>query len=445
MTHSENLETSLRRVEGPAVAIVGSGPAGCYLAQHLLKLLPTARIAIFERLPVPYGLIRYGVAPDHQGTKSVTRQFDRLFELGQIQFAGNIDVGIDVSLEQLRDAFDVVALAAGVHADRQLHVVGEDLRGVYRAGKMLRMLNGHPDEPWADVSLGSRAVIIGNGNVALDVLRLLIKDVGDFEASDIDNDVFARLETDRLKEVEILGRSAAGAAKFDAANIRELSKVKGVRFLVVGLDDRELEGSATAAPKLAALKGLEAREDGEPIRATVTFRFGWSPLSIEGADQVQGILFNKSDDSDEVLKLSADSVITAVGFAKPPQGERTIMPLPSLEGEAETGRIGEGLFCTGWYRRGAQGTIPENRTDARQVAELIATSLAAKELRAERPGLRGLPANIIDKAVSFTGWRAIDAAETGNAPPGRVRRKIRTWCALLATAYDGKITEEVKR
>ena len=160
----------------PTVVVVGSGPSGCYTAQFLRKQWPAADITVLDRLPVPFGLVRYGVAPDHQGTKAVDRQFDRLFTRDGVRFVGNVEVGGPVTVDQLRAAFDVVVLATGVSGDRPLGVPGAELAGVHGAGRLTRLLNDHPDEQHPVAPLGPRVVVVGNGNVALDVVRLLAKD-----------------------------------------------------------------------------------------------------------------------------------------------------------------------------------------------------------------------------------------------------------------------------
>ncbi|MEM8794809.1 MAG: FAD-dependent oxidoreductase, partial [Pseudomonadota bacterium] len=168
------------------VAIVGSGPSGCYVAQALVKALPNAELTVIDRLCVPFGLIRYGVAPDHQGTKAVSRQFARLFEKQGVAFVGNVELGRDLSLEALRDAMDVVVLATGLYGDRTFEVPGKDLSGIYGSGAVTRYWNGHPDSEGMKPEFGKRVVILGNGNVAIDVLRLLAKSPVEFDGSDIE-------------------------------------------------------------------------------------------------------------------------------------------------------------------------------------------------------------------------------------------------------------------
>ena len=173
------------------IAIVGAGPSGCFMAQSLGKACPDVEITIIEKLPVPYGLVRYGVAPDHQGTKAVIRQFARLFEKQGVNFAGNVNVGAgdaaDLSLAELRDIFDVVVLATGLSEDRRLGLAGEQTGGVYGSGAVTRFWNDHPSDQALAPEFGNQVVVVGNGNVALDVVRLLAKGADDFNGSDFDH------------------------------------------------------------------------------------------------------------------------------------------------------------------------------------------------------------------------------------------------------------------
>ncbi|BCP53985.1 pyridine nucleotide-disulfide oxidoreductase [Kaistia sp. 32K] len=421
-----------------SVAVVGSGPAGCYLAQFVRKAAPDVEIVVFDRLPVPYGLVRYGVAADHQGTKAVTRQFDRQFEREDVVFAGNIEIGRDLSLEELRSRFDVVVLATGLYEDRPLGFAGDDHPSIYGAGKVTRLLNAHPGEAARSVHLGGSCVIVGNGNVAIDVLRLLVRPESGFVDTDIDDEARAHLVSAPLRHVDIVGRSPAGSARFDTSLIREFQAIEGVRFEVRDLDDAD-GGSEGANGKLEALRQLSAQSGAQDATVTVTFHFGWAPLGVnlEG-DTLRGIRFGGSDGKGGRLELEADSVITAIGF-KPRQavsGDQGFA-LPDVA-DPETGRIEAGLYCTGWFRRGPTGTIPENRNDARSVAAAVVAELATSA-EAAKGGFARLPDAVIGKAISFEGWQAIDAFEKTAAPPNRRRRKIREHEKLVEIALKQRL------
>jgi len=374
-----------------SVAIIGSGPSGCYTAQALLKLRPDARLTIFDALPVPYGLIRYGVAPDHQGTKAVTRQFDRLFDRQGVVFAGNVRVGRDVTLDEMRATFDAVVLATGLHEDRKLDIPGEGLPGVYGSGVVTRAWNGWPGAK--PPRIGSRVVVVGNGNVALDLIRLLAKCDDELQGTDL-----AQSPGADVTDIQIIGRSPAHASKFDPVMLRELGKLTDCSIQVVGAT-----GDGKVVEALTALDGHAPAG----ARKRLTFRFGLAPRRIEGADKVERVVFDG-------LTLECDTVLTAIGF----QGEDQ----PAADAD---GYIAPGLFAAGWRKRGPRGTIPENRADAQTVAARIAIDLP------QGPGKPGL---IATETTDFAGWQRIDAAECAAAAPNRVRTKITTLPGLLVLA-----------
>lgn len=395
------------------IAIVGAGPSGCFLAQALLKARPDLRVDLIDRLPVPYGLVRYGVAADHQGTKAVTRQFARLFERQGARFFGNIGFGPDIALEELRRAYDAVVLATGLSADRALNIPGGDLAGVHGAGKLTRALYEHP-EAEALPELGARPLIVGNGNVAIDLLRLLAKLPGELNGSDLGNGPTEWLANSKIEEITITGRSPAAVAKFDTVMIKELGKLAGVSIRVVGAGE---SNDTEAQKKLAALAALEGGEG--PRR--ITFRFGLMPVAVEGKGHARSMRF-ASDKGEEVLACS--SVVTAIGFEAPGDLPRDKL----LRGESD-GALAEGLYATGWFRRGPRGTIPDNRADAKALAKQI---LGALRPVPGKPGAAIL--NRLSDVTDYDGWCRIDRAETTNPPPGRCRAKITTCEDMLSHA-----------
>lgn len=406
----------------PHVAIVGSGPAGCFTAQAVRRSFPHAEIDVFDRLPVPYGLVRYGVAADHQGTKSVSRQFDRLFTEEGVRFHGGVAVGQDVPLDALRSAFDAVVLASGVSADARLTVPGADLPGVVGAGALTRLLNGHPDHHGDDVALGPRVVVIGHGNVALDVVRLIARTGADLDGSDVDDAVHGRVAGD-VRVVHIVGRSAPETAKFDPVMVRELAGIPGIGHTVHGTDLTAVPEGKDA--RVDAVRALERAAD-ETARVQVHWWFGLTPEAIEGSASVEGVRFRGADGA---VRLDADAVVTAVGFAADP----TTLVEP---GAHRDGRIEPGLYVAGWLRRGPRGTIPDQRADARGLARVLADDVAEGTITG---GAAGLAALDLPDHVDFDGWRRIDARETLRAAPGRVRAKLRTREDLLAAAADTSI------
>ena len=215
------------------VAIIGSGPAGCYLADQLLRLVPDSSIDILERLPAPFGLIRYGVAPDHQGTKAIARVLDRVLSRERVNFFGNVEVGRDVRLDELMSLYDAVVLATGATRDRKLAIPGEDLRGVIASGAFTGWYNSHPDHRAPRVQGVRSVVIIGNGNVAIDVARILAKGPAELAGSDLSPDVTAWLTTQPIETIHIVGRRAAADAKFTEHELAELGTLERARPVVV--------------------------------------------------------------------------------------------------------------------------------------------------------------------------------------------------------------------
>ncbi|KAF4558724.1 FAD-dependent oxidoreductase [Pseudomonas sp. CES] len=419
-------------MSAPSIAIIGSGPSGCYMAQALRRHWAESEIAIFDRLPVPYGLVRYGVAPDHPGTKAVTRQFERMFEREHIHFVGNAEIGKTISLEALRAAFDIVVVATGLHGDRPLGVEGDDAVRVYGAGRVTRLLNDHPDEIGFKPSFGKRPVIVGNGNVAIDVLRLLAKSATDFHGSEVSEESLAQLAAHEIEEVHIVGRSPAVQAKFDTVMIRELSKLQDVHFVV---SPDSVLGDATDPTqfaKLEAILDLTAVERPKTGRRIV-FHFGWTPKSIKTSGDDTVILDVSESRGTAVKTIEGSSLITAVGFQESANSslERCSIAGPAVE--LENGVLDKNLFCAGWYRRGPTGTIPENRNDAKKVAEHIVSSWS--ENGSPKKGLPSI-AQFLTNTVSYQGWQSIDREELAAAPEGRQRRKIRDIATMLKTAQE---------
>lgn len=424
----------------PSIAIVGSGPSGCYLAQSLRKAWPEAAITVFDQLACPFGLVRYGVAADHQNTKAVTRQFERLFTTDNVQFAGNVRIGDDLSLEQLRESFDIVAFATGLHANRSLGVEGDDLDRVYRAGDITRALNAHPEAAEARFDFGDTVTVIGNGNVAIDIVRFLSKLPGDYEGSDVHDPIVEAYTAHPAHTLNVVGRSALAEAKFDAAMIRELGKIDGVRFTsdtdpatVAPSDDRHAQARVDALSELLALSGEN------PARVTVNFCFGWSPEQITREGDVLNVTFVATPgarDASAELVIQSDSVVTAIGFELEADAAQVFAGTGlNLDPTPETGRLANGLYRTGWFKRGPRGTIPENRSDAKAVAEEIIADWQADGVSgvSAKPGFAALSETVRAKSVSFEQWQRLDQHEQLSANTGRVRQKstnVRTMIAI---------------
>jgi ferredoxin--NADP+ reductase len=389
------------------VAIIGSGPSGCYVAQALLKACPEAEVTVIERLTTPYGLVRYGVAADHQGTKGVTRQFARLFERQGVGFVGNVTVGQDVSLDDMRMMFDAVVIATGLHKDRPFGVPGEDLDGVYGSGMVTRHWNGHPDSDQTP-DFGQEVVVFGNGNVAMDVVRLLAKRETDFAGSDFD----PAHVCDGVRRIHVVGRSSLAQAKCDAVMVRELSALSGCR-----IDRAEGEVFAKTSETALAIAFADAFETPAPVFTKhITFHSGWTLEAFEGDGHLESVVLSKDG---RTKRLSCDSAITAIGFDYDGAFDRDAI----LESE------GQGLYTAGWFKTGPRGTIPSQRADAQDIAARIAADLTPSD----KPGRAALLDKLGETATTYADWQLIDRAECAAAAPNRCRAKLRPTMDILNT------------
>ncbi|RBP61493.1 cytochrome P450 [Brevibacterium sanguinis] len=417
---------------GPRVAVIGAGPAGCFSAKEILRQIPGSSVAVYDRLPVPYGLLRYGVAADHQGTKSVSTQFDRLFSDSRARFIGNTELGTDVTIDALRAGYDAVVLATGLSHDRPLDIPGADLENVHSAGTITRLLNGHPDEhDDSDAKkprLGRRVALIGHGNVAIDILRLLTCAPAALAGSDIDDAVHSSL-ANGLRRLDVIGRSGPSAARFDPVMIRELARVPGLTHILHGVDLSEITPGKDA--RLDALVELASTADQAPEGGIeVHWWFTATPEAITGTSSVSGIDVRHAG---RTIHLTADSVITAIGFIRNTResaklGLCPISPIPA------DGKVDDGLFAIGWLRGNGRGTIPDQRADARALAANLAAEVSAGTIST---GAEGLEPHA--QATDFVGWRRIDHRECLEAGPERCRAKITTWDGLLDVARDDSI------
>lgn len=403
------------------IAIIGSGPAGCYLTDQLLRLAPDAHVDVIERLPVPFGLIRYGVAPDHQGTKAVLRVLDRVLGRDAVGFFGNLEVGRDVRLDELRGLYDAVVLATGAPRDRRLGVAGEDLSGVAGSGAFVGWYNSHPDHLPPPLHAVRRAVVVGNGNVAIDVVRILAKSGSELAGSDLAPPVQELLAAQPLETIHIVGRRGSADAKFTQKELAELGTLARARPRLA--DPRSLAGDT---PIVEVLRGFAADAREAPI--TIVFHFGLRPAAFLGDERLEAVRFARPDGS--TLELAAELAVTCIGYES--VACCTAAPVDGVFANRD-GRIDEGLYVAGWARRGPTGTIPTNRTEAQQIAQKIAAE-ASDHGRTGRAGLTALLAGRGLRRIDHAAWRRIDAAEQALAAPERCRRKFDTVAAMLDAA-----------
>ncbi len=399
------------------VAVIGSGPSGCYLADQLLRLMPDARVDVVDRLPVPFGLVRHGVAPDHQGTKAVARLLDRILAHDRAAFFGNVEVGRDVTLEQLGQYYDAVVLATGASVDRRTGLPGEDLPQVMGSGALVAWYNGHPDRGEPDFGEGRAAVVIGHGNVAIDIARILAKTPAELAGSDLDEAAADRLGALPLTTIHVVGRRGPKDAKFTPHELGELGRLARARPVVAGQPDL-----AGETPVMATFRGFAGPAEVKPIE--IVFHFDLVPQAFVGSERLEAVRF--AGPAGEVV-LAADFAVTCIGYES--QACDDCAPSNGVMAH-DGGLVRPGLYVVGWAGRGPSGTIPTNRTEAQGLAKRMAGEIVASG----KPGREALRAALTRQVVDHAGWKRIDAAELAQASDRRVRVKLTDAAAMLKSA-----------
>jgi ferredoxin--NADP+ reductase len=420
-------------------AVVGSGPAGFYTAEALLKAYgDQARIDIIDRYPVPYGLIRFGVAPDHQSLKAVSKRYDQVAESEGVRFVGNVNVGKDVSAEELLSLYDAVVLAIGAPHDRKLGIPGEELPGVVGSAEFVGWYNGHPDFAELAPPLdGTHVAVIGNGNVALDCARVLSKNHHEFEGSDIVGHALVSLDRSAVQTINILGRRGPHQISMTPKELGELGHLEAATPVVEAVDFPPVEADASLEPghrkSITILREFAASGPDTSKPRQIIFDFFAKPVRIEGEGRAERLIVERTvlDDSGaatgtgEFYEVPATLVITSIGYQTP---RIDGVPYDEKGGKFanDQGRIGEGLYAVGWARRGPTGTIGTNRPDGYEVAEQIAAAMppGTEGGKAGGPGLAALLEGRGVNPTSFDDWHRIEAAEIAAARPGSPREKF---------------------
>ena len=420
-------------------AVVGSGPAGFYTAEALAKAYgDQAQIDIIDRYPVPYGLIRFGVAPDHQSLKAVSKRYDQVAAGDNVRFVGNVNVGQEVAVAELTDLYDAVILAIGAPHDRKLGIPGEDLPGVVGSAEFVGWYNGHPD--FADLAPpldGTHAAVIGNGNVALDCARILSKNTHEFEGSDIVGHALEALEKASIQTVTILGRRGPHQISMTPKELGELGHLEIATPVVDAGDFPPVEADDALEPghrkSITILRDFASSGPDEMKRKRIVFDFFAKPIRIEGEGRAERLIVERTilDESGsatgtgETYEVPASLIVTSIGYQTPRiEG----VPYDERGGKFanEQGKIAEGLYAVGWARRGPTGTIGTNRPDGYEVAEQVAATMPSGS-DGGKAGGAGLQALLSERgivATSFEDWRAIEAAEIAAARPGSPREKF---------------------
>ncbi len=437
----------------PRVAIVGAGPAGAFAAAGLLRACGGAEIDLFERLPTPWGLLRGGVAPDHQEIKRLQDTFDRQTLKRGCRFLGNVQVGVDVSHAELMRHYTAVIYATGAQTDKSLGIPGEDLPGSWAATEFVAWYNGHPDYRDLDFDLScKRAVVIGNGNVAADVTRMLTLSARELERTDVADHALDALRESRIEEVVVLGRRGPAQAAFTSAELRELGRLDGVDTRVqageVDLDpesSRWLDdvGTFTARTNMALLREFASRPARADAPRRIALRFLRSPVEIRGNGRVEAVDIRRNeivrgDDGslraravdESVETIACGLVLRSVGYrAVPlpgvPFDERSFV-LPNERGRVRTpdGEPLPGVYAVGWIKRGPTGILGTNKRDAEETVSCLVEDLAdlPEPASPDREQIDELLAERAPGLVTADGWRAIDGHELER---GRAERRPR--------------------
>lgn len=421
------------------IAIVGSGPAGYYTAEAAVKQWgEDARVDIFDKLPVPFGLIRTGVAPDHQSIKAVARRYEKTAIGDTVRFAGNVEIGRDIAIEELTELYDAVILATGAPRDRDLPIPGADSANVFGSAAFVGWYNGHPEYAALAPDLSGRhAVIIGMGNVALDVARILSKTEAEFEGSDIVAHALELLRDSNIETITILGRRGPHQIMMTPKELGELLRLERA---VPGVENADLpppesddmldpgqRKSVTLLREFAAL----SPSDRAGKALSINFDFFASPTLIEQeGGQLSGLVVERTELKDgravgsgETYRIPADLLISCIGYRTSP-----IVGVPFDERAGrfpnEEGRIAPALYCVGWAKRGPSGTIGTNRPDGYAVIEKVAEDIGEGAGKRGREGFDELAQKRALDVVTFRDWQRIEEAEIAAARSGAPREKF---------------------
>ncbi|GGE05878.1 NADP oxidoreductase [Polymorphobacter glacialis] len=418
------------------IAIIGAGPAGYYTAEAALKHWGgNARIDIIDRLPTPYGLIRAGVAPDHQSIKAVSRRYETTNQGQGVRFVGNVEIGRDISIAELTSIYDAVVLSVGAPHDKPIGIPGDDLPGVLGSAAFVGWYNGHPDFADLDVPLSHHgAAIIGNGNVAIDCARILAKTCDELETSDIAQHAVDELRQSAVRDIHIVGRRGPHQASFTVKEAGELGHLERAQPLVRPGDLPPVEEDAALDPghrkMVGHIRSFAAVPRGDkPV--TIHFEFYRRPVAVEGNGKAERLIVEttrledgKAVGTGELHAIPCGLVVACIGYRTATiEGVPYDTGLGRFAGDPQ-GRIFPGLYASGWARRGPSGTIGTNRPDGFSVVDAIAADVPQGKGGDAAATLDALLASRGVKPTGFSHWQAIDAAEVSRARPGAPREKF---------------------
>jgi ferredoxin--NADP+ reductase len=419
------------------VAIVGAGPAGYFAAQALQNLQTEElqfSIDMIERLPTPWGLVRSGVAPDHPKIKTVSKVFEKVANAGNFRLFGDVELGTDISIEQLKDMYDAVVIATGSAIGKKLGIPGEDLPGSISCAEFVPWYNAHPDFHNIEVPLDCEtALVIGAGNVAMDVARMLALEPSELDATDTADHALDALKESAIREVVLSARRGPEHAAFTSPELRELPKLEHTNVFMAKSDiEAAIERAGSEIEKdiksnLDAMLLISEKEQTGHAR-TMKFQFLATPVEIKGSDRVEEVIFRKTG-SDETFSIKCGLVITAIGYKA-----ASIPGIPYERGKVvnNQGRVGENMYVVGWAKRGPSGVIGTNKSDSSDVMKLLVEDLRTAKSNGDITDL------LKDKShVSQEKWEAINASEVAAGEPlGKPRKKIVRREDLLNIAHS---------
>ena len=420
------------------VAIIGSGPSGFYTADSLIKSKSDVEIDIIDRLPTPFGLIRGGVAPDHQTTKKVAKAYEKIALNNSVNYFGNVEVGKDISIDELRKTYDAVVLAVGAPTDRKLGTPGDDKKGVYGSADFVGWYNGHPDFTNLNPNLNVKAVaVIGVGNVAIDAARVLVKTPNEMAATDIADHATQAINASPISDVYLFGRRGPVEAKFTNVELREMGKLENCMPIVH--EDQipeEVVGSWSERDQRLKERNLTTMREFLQVDPTtksknVHFEFFANPVEVLGNDRVEGLRVEKTMvkggralGTGEFFEIECGLVVAAIGYYSiPVKG----VPFDNDNGIVKhiDGRIDEGVYAVGWIKRGPTGVIGTNKPDGVIAAKQIIEDTKESE-KLGRIALTSMLKERNVRIVTYQDWQKIDEAEMTAASNQAPRKKFVT-------------------
>ncbi len=461
---SHGIGTSQRPLRA---AIVGAGPSGFYAAEALLRSEHKVTVDMFDRLPVPFGLVRYGVAPDHAKIKNVTKVYEKTAERPGFAFLGNVTVGKDIRVDELKKFYDVILFACGAETDRKLDIPGEDLPGSHTATEFVAWYNGHPDYRDRRFDLSRRtAVVIGQGNVAMDVCRILSKTVDELKNTDIARHALEALAESKVEEVHMIGRRGPAQAAFTPAEIREFGELAECDAVV---NPADMEINEASRKELEDPQNARCKKNFDILRQFAPLKMGKkrkkffidflkSPVELTGKGRIEKVILEKNQLTGEPGRQKAQGtgqkeglacgiLFRSVGYRGIPIEGVPFDPrggvIPNEQGRVKDGGgIVPGLYVTGWIKRGPSGVIGTNKPDSEETVQHIFEDMV-RLAPCQQPDIHAVGGLLERKGVrvvSFEGWKKIDAAEISRGQSvGKPREKFTTVAEMLSVLLKTKV------